>query len=245
MPIARTPSSIGIIGYGEFGTFLHTLFTKYAPQIPVRVYSSRREADLQTFFSFEDVCAADILIPTVPIHAYEDTLRRALPHLGAHTIVCDVATVKVHTTTLLHTLGIPHYIATHPMFGPHSYTKHGESLAGLRIVICESTLEPETLAALTTFLESLGLVCLTMSADAHDRHVAGTLFLTHLVGQAVHTAGFDRTPVDTVSFGYLMDAVESVSHDTQLFHDMYTYNPHCREVVVQFTKALSAVSPSA
>src|SRR3954471_8460155 len=47
--------------------------------------------------------------------------------------------------------------------------------------------------------------------------------------------------LDTVSFGFLMDAVESVQNDTELFKDVYTYNPHCKEVIARFEQAEQAV----
>ena len=52
---------------------------------------------------------------------------------------------------------------------------------------------------------------------------------------------FIRTNIDTVSFGFLMDAVESVQNDTELFKDVYTYNPYCKEVIARFEQAEQAV----
>ena len=76
-----------------------------------------------------------------------------------------------------------------------------------------------------------------MSAEQHDRHLAETLFLTHFLGQTVARGGFDRTEIDSISFGFLMDAVESVKRDTELFRDVYRYNPFCEEVLRRFEKA--------
>ena len=80
-----------------------------------------------------------------------------------------------------------------------------------------------------------------MSPEEHDKHLAETLFLTHLVGQIIARGEFGRTEIDTVSFGYLMDAVESVKHDTELFQDVFRYNPYCRQVLERFGVAEQAV----
>ena len=69
-----------------------------------------------------------------------------------------------------------------------------------------------------------------MNADEHDKHLAETLFLTHYIGQSILKAGFTRTEIDTLSFQFLMDAVESVKDDKKLFADVYQFNPYCREV---------------
>jgi hypothetical protein len=64
--------------------------------------------------------------------------------------------------------------------------------------------------------------------------LAKSLFLTHYVSQIVVEASLENTQIDTVSFGNLMDVVASVSNDTALFHDVWEYNPYCKELVEQF-----------
>ncbi len=123
------------------------------------------------------------------------------------------------------------------MFGPYSYAKHGNSLKDLRIVVCHSSLSEDSMGGVLNFLRQAELKVLELTTDDHDRLVAETLFLTHLVGQTVKKGRFERTAVDTVSFGFLMDAVESVAHDDALFRDVYKYNPYCKEVLARFEKA--------
>jgi prephenate dehydrogenase len=227
--------TIGIIGYGSFGAFLALLARRFLPEASVRIYSLRRAPDGEQFFSFETVAACDIVLLAVPIHAFEETLSRVVPHLGPVSIVIDVATVKVHTAAIMRRLlpGRP-YVATHPMFGPESYAKRAQSVAGLRIVVAEQTLLPEAYEAARTFLVGLGFDVVHMEPERHDKHLAETLFLTHFIGQIVARAGFDRTAIDTVSFGYLMDAVESVKHDAALFLDVFRFNPYCKEILDRF-----------
>jgi len=233
--------SIGIIGYGDFGRFLHVLAQRFLPEANVLVSSFHHEPDGKTFFTLEEVCKADYLVPCVPIAAFAGVIEKIAPLVGRKTIVCDVATVKKHTVEILKAHKVPRFIATHPMFGPYSYEKQGDSLLGLRIAICESTLLPEEEARSVEYLKNLGLDVQQMSPDAHDKLIAETLFLTHLVGQIVKTGKFVRTAIDTLSFGFLMDAVESVAHDDELFRDVFTYNPYCKEVLTRFEDAQKEV----
>ena len=236
--------TIGIIGYGDFGRFLFDLAKERLPRCVTKVYSTSHEADGEIFFTLEEVCEADLLFVCVPIAAFAEVIEKIAPLLGEHTVVCDVATVKTHTVEVLKANRIPRYIATHPMFGPYSYAKQGKSLQGLRIALCDSTLAPAELAAAKAILMGAGLKVLEITAEVHDRLIAETLFVTHLVGQTVTRGGFTRTEIDTVSFGFLMDAVESVAHDEALFKDVYRYNPYCKEVLARYEKAEREVTGS-
>jgi len=120
------------------------------------------------------------------------------------------------------------------MFGPESYSKRSQDVAGFRIVVTDHTLPKEQYTALTAFLRSIGFTVIEMTAQQHDKHVAETLFLMQFIGQTLFKAEFDRTDIDTVSFGFLMDAVESVRGDEQLFKDVYRFNPYCKEVLERF-----------
>lgn len=234
--------TIGIVGYGSFGKLVHTLLRRFAPEVAVRVHSSRAAPDGQTFFSLEDAAATDAVIFCVPIHSFEESLQKVLPHTRPDTVLVDVATVKTYTTEILKRVaGAQPYLATHPMFGPESYEKKNGEVAGLRIVVSGHTMPPAAYGAVVSRLREAGFDVVETTPEAHDKHLAETLFLTHFVGQTIARAGFNRTEIDTVSFGYLMDAMESVRHDTELFKDVFKYNPYCEEVLKRFELAESEV----
>lgn len=227
--------TIGIIGYGSFGAFLEVLINRFAPSITVKIYSSRFEPDGAKFFTLEEVAGSDAVILAVPIAVFEDTLKKIVPLMKPEGIIIDVATVKVHTVALLKKLAANQpYLAAHPMFGPESYAKKGGEVNGLRIVMTDITIPAKQYQEFVLFLKKCGFDVIEMSAESHDKHLAETLFLTHFVGQVVSRGKFDRTAIDTVSFGYLMDATESVKHDTSLFQDVYRFNPYCEEVLKRF-----------
>jgi prephenate dehydrogenase len=232
------PESIGIIGYGAFGAFTHELITRFLPGVTVRVFSRTHPADGRTFVSFEDACQSGAVVFAVPIRAFEDTLVRALPHIPEGSLLIDVATVKAYTAGLLaRHAGTRRYVATHPMFGPESYAKTGGDMSGYRLVIADHTLSANDYATARAFLASAGIVTVEMTPDEHDRQLAETLFLTHFIGQVMSRAGFGRTEIDTVSFSFLLKAVEIVRVNTELFRDVYRFNPYCEPALARFEAA--------
>ena len=235
--------TIGIIGYGDFGEFLCRMAKRYVPDARVVVSSSRFAPDGATFAPFEDVCKADVLIPCVPISKFEETITRAKPHVAAATVIVDVCSVKMLPVAVLRRAGV-RFVATHPMFGPYSFEKTRGKTGGLRVVVSDSNVSPGEYAQALEFLRSLGLDVVEMGAEQHDKHLAETLFLTHLIAQTVTKGNFVRTDIDTVSFGLLMDAAESVREDTELFKEVYRYNPYCKPVLERFKNAMKDVEES-
>ena len=232
--------SIGIIGYGSFGHLAERLFKRFLPRAEVRIFSSHKNPDGQTFFSLEYVCDSDAVILAVPIHVFELMLKKILPLARPDTVIVDIATVKMHTTNIL----VRHakkrrYIATHPMFGPESYEKSGKDVHGFRIVITKHTLPKNDYERTISFLKSIGFDVVETTPKKHDRHLAETLFLTHFIGQTIDRAGFTRTDIDTVSFRFLMDAVESVKNDRALFEDVFRYDPYCETTLTKLERAES------
>lgn len=234
--------SLGIIGYGKFGSLIAELAGRFAPHVTVRIHSSRRKPDGKIFFSLEETTRCDAVVLAVPIAALEEVLKRIVPLTDTHTVIVDVATVKMHPVRLLRRLArTRRFLATHPMWGPESYAKKGNDVSGFRIVISEHTLSRIEHRRLVSFLRSLGFNIVSMSAREHDKHLAETLFLTHYIGQIVSDAKFDRTVIDTVSFGFLMDAVKSVRHDAALFRDVFRFNPYCSSVLKRFERSTKRI----
>ncbi len=219
--------SVWIIWYGHFWKFIHLVVNTYFPEVSVFVASRTYPYAV----TWEEVAICDIVIPCVPISRFEECVERLVPMLWDSTILVDVCTVKSMPVSCLKKFPSLRYLATHPMFWPQSYNKQGNSLEDLRVVLCDSSLSPETMYGVTTLLQQLWLRVIQMTADQHDKKLASTLFLTHYISQIVYDWAFDRTDIDTVTFWYLMDAVESVAEDKTLFLDVWKHNPHCKDVI--------------
>lgn len=235
-------TSIGIVGYGHFGSFLHELAGRFFPQIPVKVYSRRADIDDETFYSLEAVALCDVVILCGAISEYEAQLQSVLEYALPETIIVDVATVKKYTSDLFKQVCRDRrFFSTHPMFGPESYKKHGGNVDGFRIVVTDYVLQNDQYIKIKNLFTSFGFLIIEMTADEHDKRLAETLFLTHYVGQSILKAEFGRTAIDTLSFQFLMDAVESVKDDTALFQDVYRFNPYCKDVAARLHAAQQSV----
>lgn len=235
-------NSVGIIGYGHFGSFVYELGQRFFPTMQFRIHSRRHEPDGKTFFDLKIAAQSDVVILCAGISEYEERAKAVLEHALPETILIDVATVKKFTSELCYKhCGSRRFISIHPMFGPNSYKKYRGDVSGFRIVVTDYALKNNTYQILKAQFAALGFVIIEMSADEHDARLAETLFLTHYIGRSVIAAGFTRTEIDTLSFQFLMDAVESVRDDEQLFADVYRYNPYCKAVAERFHAAQDKV----
>lgn len=228
-------NSVGILGHGHFGAFLAELFGKHFPETEVKIYSHRNDPNGETFFSLKETGLCDVVFLCSAIRDYEAQLLEVLPHLGEDSVLVDVATVKKYPTEIFKKHADDRYwLSCHPMFGPESYKKNGGDITGFRIVVTDYSLINADYYVLKDALVSAGFEVIEMDADEHDQLLAETLFLTHYIAQTIHTAGFGRTKIDTVSFQSLMNAVESVVQDRKLFEDVYQFNPYCKAVATRF-----------
>lgn len=234
--------SIGIIWYGDFGKLIHDVVVKYYSEIQIKIFSRRQTPDQKLFFDLAEVCNADLLFPCVPISSFELQIENILDIIWDKTILVDVRTVKKYTSDILAKYDTKiNYICTHPMFWPYSYDKIWQKLDWLRIVLTDYNISSDQYIFIKSMFVDLGLKVIEMTSDDHDQKLANTLFLTHLVGQAIHIWWFERTDIDTVSFGFLMNAVESVRNDTDLFVDVYKFNPYCKNVLDRFENTMEVV----
>ncbi len=235
-------NTVGIIGYGNFGSFVHELGQRFFPGVEFRVHSRRFDADGKNFFDLKTAAQSDVVILCSGIREYEERMKEVLEHASPETILIDVATVKKYTSELCYKYCEGRgFISIHPMFGPNSYQKYRGDVSGFRIVVTDYALKNDTYQMLKALFASFGFNIIEMSAEEHDKRLAETLFLTHYIGRSVLEAGFTRTEIDTLSFQFLMDAVESVKDDQDLFADVYRFNPYCKAVAERFHAAQEKV----
>jgi hypothetical protein len=130
--IANHPLKIGVIGYGRFGQFIASTFSKYTPNV---VASSRSDytALAKSLGCVEYIplneperlinADLDVIVLAVSILSFERTLALIAPHLkGKNVLLVDVLSVKEHPKSVMLKLLPPtcDILCTHPMFGPES-----------------------------------------------------------------------------------------------------------------------------
>ena len=234
--------SFWIIWRWSFGQFIWTLLDQYSPTSIKKVY----DPHITSWYgdSLSAACSCDIVFLAVPIRVFEETLIACKPFFQKDTLIIEVCTVKTYPIQCMQNhISEYSYIATHPMFGPYSYAKQW-SLKDLRLVICDKTVNQKDYEKFIAITKLLQLRIIECDAQEHDKMLAKSLFLTHYITQIVVEAWLENTEIDTLSFWNLMDVVDSVRNDTKLFHDVWEFNPYCKELISLFTDAKEKVDIS-
>ncbi len=236
--------SVGIIGYGKFSRLLIELFEKYAPGITVLVYSRSNPVDEKLFYSLESVASADLIIPSVPIRGFRDTLINIAKYLHEGQVVMDVCSVKEYPketmlTVLPETVDI---VCSHPMFGPASYKKLNGKLDSCHVVMENVRAAAEKYHALKEFFNACSLEVVEMTAAEHDKLAANFQFITLTTATALKKLNLSRSAIDTPSAGVMLDFLEMISVDSDLVHDLYTYNKYCKEQFLRLKAAFDEIS---
>jgi prephenate dehydrogenase len=234
---------IGILGFGRFGKLMANYLAR---DFDVMVYNRSDNADDIMASgakptSLEVVCRQKLLILSVPISVFHETLKTVAPLLAPDALVIDVCSVKEYPVRLMKDL-LPEQVsilATHPMFGPDSAAN---ALQGRKIVLCAERINDSAYRKIKSYLISKGLMVLEVTPEAHDRQIAVSLALTHFIGRSL--AEFGATPLDVDTEGYqrLLHVLGVVENDTwQLFEDMNTYNPYAAESRSVFMEAVQRI----
>ncbi len=235
---------IGIIGFGRFGKLAaHYL----AEDFEVFVYnradkSSEINLTGARAAPLEMVCRQDIVIPSVPISIFRNILKDISPLIKPDALIVDVCSVKEYPIQWMKEIlpATVSILATHPMFGPDSAS---DSLVGRKICLCKVRISEIQYLNVKTYLEAKGLVVIEASATEHDRQIATSLALTHLIGRTLSESGAGRLDIDTEGYKRLLHILEVVERDTwQLFMDMHRYNPHARKKRNEFIDIMKDIN---
>ncbi len=231
--------SIGIIGYGAFSEFM---VPHLVPYFDVFVSSRRKITNLPNSArsaTLEQVCQCDIVIISVTVQALEGVLQKIKNQLKPHSLVLDVCSVKVIPVELMNKY-LPktvQILATHPVFGPQS-GKNG--ITGLPIAIYPVRLSSQTLQAVKQFLgRDLELEVIEMTPEQHDKEMAYSLALTHLIARSFKDMDIPKLRLPTQSYKLMLAIKENLSSDSmELFQTIQNYNPYALKVRQDFVKHL-------
>ncbi|MBI2385133.1 MAG: prephenate dehydrogenase/arogenate dehydrogenase family protein [Elusimicrobia bacterium] len=234
---------MGIIGFGRLGALLTRHFAR---EHEIKVYDKRRVSRRVRALGAEpaplaEVCRQEVVVPCVPIAAFEPLLRRIRGLLRADALVVDVCSVKEHPVRAMKRL-LPRSVeilGTHPNFGPDSAA---ESLRGRQIAVCKVRIGAERYARVKRAFERKGLELVEMTPREHDRRMATSLVLTHFIGRGLLDYGARPTGIDTEGYKRLLRILQTVQNDTaQLFRDMNRYNAYAPAMRRRFLAALRRV----
>ncbi len=228
--------TIGILGLGRFGRMTYEHLLERRPRVWTR--DASKLSGLEGAASFEEAASSDLVILTVAISAIEETCRRLAPLLRPGQIVVDTCSVKVEPVRAMTSL-LPESVqvlGTHPLFGPDS-GKNG--IAGLKIVLCPVRIAPAAYERIRAHLVASGLQVIEATPEEHDRQVARTQAIFHLLAQALGRLGWAGEPIATPGPDAFFRQLSMLRNDSfQLFLDMQRRNPFAAEYRARFIEEL-------
>ncbi|MCB1537357.1 MAG: prephenate/arogenate dehydrogenase family protein [Rhodospirillales bacterium] len=190
-----------IIGFGLIGSSIaRALRQRDALARIVCVDASRAVCDTVLELGLADdagcdcaagVAGADLVVVCVPMGAIESVVKEIAPHLAAGVVVSDVGSVKGLTARIFaaHLPAHVHGIPGHPIAG----TEHSGPRAGFAelfrgrwcILTPGAGADPAAVARLADFWRGMGSQIVEMDPDHHDRTLAITSHLPHLIAYTI------------------------------------------------------------
>ena len=248
---------VALIGIGLIGSSLARVLRRDSPQTRIVACARRPEtlaavrrldlADETTDDPAVAVAGANLVVIATPLSAYAEIGRRIAPALRDGAIVTDVGSVKGAAIAALQP-ELPdrvHFVPGHPVAG----TEHSGPEAGFaelfdkRWCILTPLLHtaPEAVAKVTALWEGAGMRVATMAADHHDKVLAVTSHLPHLIAYTiVGTAtalGHDlESEVVAYSAGGFRDFTRIAASDPVMWRDIFLAN---REAVLELLQRFS------
>ncbi len=222
--------TVGIIGQGRFGQLLKTLL-----ESDFNVVTYDKQIDSPA--TLTRVLAQETVFIATPIRHLESVIRDIAGKLVEGALVIDVCSVKVHAATIMQHY-LPEHVdilATHPLFGPDSY----ETGKSSTIVCCNIRDQAQRYWHWKRFFEAKNLHVLELSAEEHDRMMAKSQSLTHLLGRGLKAIDAAPTGLDTQGYQQLLRIMTHTCNDSwELFYDLQRYNPFATAQNQQFLEAL-------
>jgi len=233
-------NSVGLIGCGRFGKVLAHILRK---GFTINAYDPHPQMPIPgvEFRELDEVLEERTIFVAVPIRNFNTVIQTIGPLLRDNTTVLDVCSVKKYPVTIMRKylpepVGI---IATHPLFGPDSFT----TAAKLKMMMNPTRDVHQKFNFWKAFFSSQGIEIITMDADSHDRIAARTQGVTHFLGRSLKAFGIQKSPLDTKGFNDLLDLVEQTCNDTwDLYQDLQRYNPYTGAMIRELQTALEYIS---
>jgi cyclohexadieny/prephenate dehydrogenase len=185
------------------------------------------------------VAGADLVVLCVPVGAMGQAARAFAKTLPAHAVVSDVGSSKQDVTRVLQdALPDRAIIPAHPVAG----TENSGPDAGFAtlfhqrwcIVTPPPGADPAQVADLVALWEALGAMVETMDPEHHDRVLAVTSHIPHLIAYTIVGTASDleevtRSEVIKYSAGGFRDFTRIASSDPTMWRDVFLNN---REAVL-------------
>ena len=260
---AKMFDRVALIGIGLIGSSLARALRRDSPATAITACARRPEtletvrrlalADRTTDDPAKAVLGADLVVIATPLSAYAEIGQRIGRGLKDDAILTDVGSVKEAVIRDLqpHVPARVHFVPGHPIAG----TEHSGPESGFAELFrdrwCVLTPLPETaseaVADVRRMWEGFGMRVVTMSADHHDKVLAMTSHLPHLiaytiVGTATNLEESLKSEVIEFSASGFRDFTRIAASDPVMWRDIFLNNREAvLEILQRFSEDLTAL----
>ena len=254
---------VAVIGIGLIGSSLARALRQLSPATHI-VACAKTEATLETVrrLGIADETAADpaaavrgadLVVLATPLSAYAEIARRIAPALAQGAILTDVGSVKeivVREVAPLLPAGVE-FVPGHPVAG----TEHSGPEAGFAelfrdrwcILIPLQETSPAAVDKVSRMWEACGMRVTRMDAGRHDRVLAMTSHLPHLIAYTIVGTATDledslKSQVIEFSAGGFRDFTRIAASDPVMWRDIFLANREAvLEILQRFSEDLTAL----
>jgi len=254
---------VALIGIGLIGSSLARALRRDSPGTSIVACARRAEtlaavrrlelADETTDDPARAVAGADLVVIATPLSAYAEIGQRIAAALQPGAILTDVGSVKQAVIRDLQPHLPPgvHFVPGHPVAG----TEHSGPEAGFAELFqgrwCILIALPETaadaVARVGGMWETFGMRVVTMSADHHDKVLAVTSHLPHLIAYTIVGTATDledslKSEVIEFSASGFRDFTRIAASDPVMWRDIFLNNREAvLEILQRFNEDLTAL----
>jgi cyclohexadieny/prephenate dehydrogenase len=254
---------VAIIGIGLIGSSLARVIRRDNPATYIVACARRAEtldavrrlsiAEEATDDPAAAVAGADLVVLATPLSAYAEIAGKIAPALKPGAIVTDVGSVKeaaIRDIKPLLPKGV-HFVPGHPVAG----TEHSGPEAGFAEMFADRWCiltplddgDPDAVAKITKLWQLAKMKVVTMPAEHHDRVLAMTSHLPHLIAYTIvgtATALGDDLKSEVIAFsaGGFRDFTRIAASDPVMWRDIFLKNREAvLDVIQRFSEDLSAL----
>jgi cyclohexadieny/prephenate dehydrogenase len=252
-----------LIGIGLIGSSLARALRRDSPGTSIIACARRSEtlatvrrlelADETTDDPATAAAGADLVVIATPLSAYAEIGRLIAPALQPGAIVTDVGSVKQAVIRDLQPHLPPgvHFVPGHPVAGTeHSGPESGfaELFHGRWCILIDlPETAPDAVTRVERMWEQFGMRVVTMSADHHDKVLAVTSHLPHLIAYTIVGTATDledslKSEVIEFSASGFRDFTRIAASDPVMWRDIFLNNREAvLEILQRFNEDLTAL----
>ena len=189
---------------------------------------------------------AELIVVCTPVGRIVEDVEAAAQAAPADCLITDAGSTKAEIVAALdgRLNGAAHFIGSHPLAGSEKngpLSAVADLFVGRTVVITPTkSTRPADLAGLADFWKSLGASVVSMPAATHDRILAATSHLPHLVASALAAATLEAD-LPWVASGWL-DTTRVAAGDAELWRQIFESNrSHLLKALARYEKSLGAL----